>query len=422
MMTALVALLLALPAAAAQQQAGSGASVPPWMIGVSSTPAAVSTATAFTGATVFSHPTLGHPISLDRGGPWVIGEVLFFSNGIVSTDYTMRDKVRATRGQLYTQSDISADADSLMTTLRFQSVMPSLFEIPNSPVPPELASIAISTSQVRLVFDTVPKVVIVSTQATKIPLPPAGISGLILTPTAYRGTGRFKTPGLALEINAVYVIGRLYGKNSYAASTAHTNYLDRVGLWLLTTDGKMQIQSESKLRPAVAVGAQGTIMFRDVKQPSINTTAGTQSGPSFTVNSKQKNNNFYSNAYFVASKKIGPVYTSAGVLQGNFGSVISQFSEFLSPDSLHFYAGKPFGTMSYSRTMPYLSLFGMPNKNQPLGVEIIRFNGAQLHPMLINFKLGYFLHLNFDLGYLKFDGGYDLLGLLQFRFNYFPRA
>jgi hypothetical protein len=35
-------------------------------------------------------------------------------------------------------------------------------------------------------------------------------------------------------------------------------------------------------------------------------------------------------------------------------------------------------------------------------------------------KLGRFLHLNFDLAYLKFDGGYELLGLFQFRYNQFP--
>jgi hypothetical protein len=40
---------------------------------------------------------------------------------------------------------------------------------------------------------------------------------------------------------------------------------------------------------------------------------------------------------------------------------------------------------------------------------------------MLNFKIGYFLKMNFDIAYLRFQGGYDVLGLLQFRFNQFPR-
>ena len=50
----------------------------------------------------------------------------------------------------------------------------------------------------------------------------------------------------------------------------------------------------------------------------------------------------------------------------------------------------------------------------------VKFNGAPLNPWLVNFKVGYFLKLNFDIALLKYQGGYDLLGVLQFRYNYFP--
>ena len=50
-----------------------------------------------------------------------------------------------------------------------------------------------------------------------------------------------------------------------------------------------------------------------------------------------------------------------------------------------------------------------------------RWNGAARNPMLINFKIGRFLKLNFDLALLKYQGGYDLLGLFQFRYNHFPK-
>ncbi len=364
-----------------------------------------------------AHPGLGNVVDLSRGGPWVIGEVLFFSNGTLSTDYSLRDRVRATRGGLYTRNDIFSDVDGLMGTQKFVSVTPSLFEIPNTPIPPELAGIAVSTSQVRLVFDVVPKVVAPSTAPVARPFPPAALSGVILTPTAYRGLAVNNAPGLGLDFNAVYVIGRLYGKNSYQSAPAKTNYIDRVGVWLLGADGKMQIQSEGTIRPAMAVGAQGTFMFRDSPQPNVNPG----NTPTVTANASVKSTQVLSDAYFVASKKLGPVRASAGVMQGSLGRSVMQFSDLLSPDALHYYAGNSGFPQDYARTMPFVSLLTLPKPQYPLAVEIIRFNGAPSSPILFNFKIGYFLHLNFDVGYLKFQRGWDLLGLLQFRFNEFPR-
>ena len=69
----------------------------------------------------------------------------------------------------------------------------------------------------------------------KVPL-----SGIVLMPTAYRGRGR-NSIGLGLDFNAAYYIGRLYGKNTYSWTTEKKNYLDRVGVWLLSADSKMQV-------------------------------------------------------------------------------------------------------------------------------------------------------------------------------------
>ena len=74
-----------------------------------------------------------------------------------------------------------------------------------------------------------------------------------------------------------------------------------------------------------------------------------------------------------------------------------------------------------SQSVPFVSFFGVPKKTQPFGVEIMKFNGAARNPIMINFKIGYFLKLNFDVAYLRFQGGYDILGLIQFRYNHFPR-
>ena len=381
---------------------------PPWMTQGSTPTATVPVAPAVPAV------SLGNKLPLDNG-PWVLGEVLFFSGGKLASDYAWRDRVRGKRGLLYTRTDVMSDVDSLMGLGKFNKVTPSIFEIPNSPVPPEFTTIAASTSQVRLVFEVEEKISTAPAKA-KFIAPPAAISGILLTPTAWRGAGRFSTPGMGLDFNGMYVIGRLYGKNNFANSTRHVNYIDRVGVWLLGADGKMQIQSEGDIRPAVAVGGQGMFLFRDSGQPTVSDTTGAN----VAVNASQKTTRLLSDAYFVASKKFGPVRSSIGVLEGNFGDVVAEFSEFLTPDSLTFLANQKGATVT-SRTVPFFSLFGLPKPSQPLGLEFMKFNGAVLNPWMINFKVGYFLHLNFDVGYLHFQGGYDVLGLIQFRFNQFPR-
>jgi hypothetical protein len=229
-----------------------------------------------------------------------------------------------------------------------------------------------------------------------------------------------------LDFNAAYIIGRLYGKNTYPNAPEHTNYIDRIGLWLLQADGKMQIQSDHGWRPAVAVGGQGTLMFRDSGQPNIN-------APSVQAQVNAKSTQVLGDAYVVASKEIHKVRTSVGVMQGNIGDLAANLSEYLSPEALVYYKHNPsdFPSGAYpaqstfaptiSRTVPFGSVLYLIKPDYPIGFEVMKFNGAYGNPLLINFKLGRFLHLNFDVGYLKFDGGYDLLGLFQFRYNHFPR-
>jgi len=71
--------------------------------------------------------------------------------------------------------------------------------------------------------------------------------------------------------------------------------------------------------------------------------------------------------------------------------------------------------------VPFASVLFVPKPAYPLGVEVMKFNGSPLNPWLINFKVGYFIKLNFDIAYLKYQGGYDVLGVLQFRYNHFPQ-
>jgi hypothetical protein len=165
----------------------------------------------------------------------------------------------------------------------------------------------------------------------------------------------------------------------------------------------------------VAVGGQATLMFRDSPQPTVNT-------PAVSVKVDAKSTKVLTDGYIVASKDWRGVRASLGLMQGNFGDLPSHLSEFLTPEALRFYKGPqsvPVADVT-SRTMPFGSVFYMLKPDYPVGFEVIKFNGAYGKPYLIDFKLGRLLHLNFDVALLKFQGGYDVLGLFQFRYNQFP--
>ena len=397
-----------------------------------SVPAAAQTLSTPTAASDY-----GVLLSPDRG-PWVIGEVRFSGNTAMS-ESDLLSKVRARRGNLYMPEDVAGDLDALRLTGGFVSVSAREYAIPNQPVPADYASLSASPNMVRLVFTVSEKVALpietaipvvqapppppappappvqASTAAPKAPPgppPPAPVSGVVLTPTAYRGFGALNEPGLGLDFNGVYYIGRLYGKNNLNFTTERTNYLDRIGLWLLSVDGKLQLQSEGTIRPAMAAGGQGYFMFRDSPQPSITT-------PGVSVTVSGKSTKVLSDAYIVFSKNFHGVRSSLGYMQGNFGDLAANLTEFLSPESFTF-NGEP-GRTAQSKSVLFANILILPRKEYPLAVEFLKPEGMARGPFLLNFKIGYFLHLNFDLSYLRYQGGYDLLGVFQFRTNYFPR-
>ncbi|MBI4423243.1 MAG: hypothetical protein HY554_05930 [Elusimicrobia bacterium] len=350
-------------------------------------------------------------------GPWILGEVRFHGNRTVA-EYLLRTKIRARRGILYTPGDIRADVDALVGLGVFSQASSGIFAT-DEPVPSQYAGIVVSTTMVRLVYfvdekgapAAAPKPAPAAGTRPEDRVPPAAVSGVIMTPTAYRGLGRYNRPGLGLDFNGVYYIGRLYGKNNLSYTTQKTNFIDRVGVWFLTADAKMQLQSETRWRPAMAAGVQGAFTFRDAPQPSITT-------PGVTVNVSQKTTRPLANAYVVFSKKTGFLRSSVGWMQGNSGDSIGLLTEFLSPQALLFNGHRE--QEAKSKSILFASLLTLPKPAYPLAVEILKPNGMALQPYLLNFKLGYFLKLNFDVAYLKFNGGWDLLGMFQFRYNYFP--
>ena len=188
----------------------------------------------------------GVPLAQDRG-PWVVGEVLFRGNRVVSAA-ALQELVRARRGLLYTPADVTNDLVSLRGNPGLLSARAAVYGIPDVPVPESYRSISVSTMMARVVFTVDEKELLLpglsppTTAQTQAPpeakgiIPPAALSGVVMTPTAYRGTDQENRPGLGLDANAVYYIGRLYGKNDM--SSHPTNYIDRVGVWFLSADGK----------------------------------------------------------------------------------------------------------------------------------------------------------------------------------------
>jgi len=242
------------------------------------------------------------------------------------------------------------------------------------------------------------------------------LSGIVLMPTAYRGRGR-NAVGLGLDFNAAYYIGRLYGKNNYAWTVEKKNYLDRVGLWLLSADSKMQVQTEGKWRPAMAAGVQGILKFRDGAQPTLNQ-------PTVSTKIDSKNTDSYANAYVALTKRLHPKFlVNAGYSDGDMPKVIYGLSEFLSKEAINLSRGSSSTTDPV--VIPTGMLFGgfmwLPKKDSPIGLEVMIPQGAPQSPKLFNLHLGTLLKLNFELSYLTFKGGWDLMGMFQFRYNYLPK-
>ena len=147
-------------------------------------------------------------------------------------------------------------------------------------------------------------------------------------------------------------------------------------------------------------------------QPSLNS-------PTTSVKISADTTNALADAYFVFSKKFRGLRTSMGYARGNGAERIAMLSEFLNEDALKF-IGHP-NQQAKSKDLVFASLLLLPTPTQPLAVEFVKPNGMALSPWLINFKLGYFLKLNFDISYLRFNGGWDMLGTFQFRYTHFPR-
>jgi hypothetical protein len=270
------------------------------------------------------------------------------------------------------------------------------------------------TTYGALLPGTTNRALLAGTTAQPRPEGPANLSGMVLMPTAYRGTNRDNSVGMGLDINAAYYIGRIYGKNNYPWTLEKTNYIDRIGQRLLTADGKMEIQSEGEYRPAVAVGAMGMFGFRDSPQPSIGQASGT------TVTANVSTSQQMGAAYLVATKRFYKHFIGTlGYTEGDTSEIFGMLSEFLAPNALTLDGDA--GRTAETDGMLFGGLLIQPKSTSVYGIEVIKPQGMVLNPTLINLNLGSLLHLNFQVSLLTFHGGYDILGMIQFRYSQYPK-
>ncbi|MEK6543854.1 MAG: hypothetical protein AABZ44_05410 [Elusimicrobiota bacterium] len=243
----------------------------------------------------------------------------------------------------------------------------------------------------------------------RVRTPPA--SGTVLTPSAYRKIPLYydsqysstkKLLPVNVDITTTYYIGRLYGYNKLDELTTRRRELfSRLGAWFLQLEGKAILEAEGTYLPQLAVGAEGSYMLKDTKAPGV-------SNPTFAFNLEQKDTSrAFHGLFLVASKDWGWLQTGVGWIEGDAPSKLIYLTEFLNNESKsdkgYFVNTRLKITRRFALSAEYL---------KPL-----QSVGA---PWLLNLQLGNLLRANFDLAYLRYNRGYDILAHLNFRYTLYP--
>lgn len=246
----------------------------------------------------------------------------------------------------------------------------------------------------------------------------------VLTPTAFqskRVAGEHlvrtkylfaKKPlfGLNFDFVTSYYIGRLFGKNNPDDrwEKDRYEYITRVGIWLLTVDGKIVFPYLEKKYLSLACGARYTFMYNDKPAP----TPG--AGEEFVIKPQEAKSKALPSGYIVLTK-IWPRNTfHLGTIFGKEDEIIPQLSE---------YAYKYYYLAGYWPTRKNIIFFGLNTRLIPginLKIEALHPLNHPLEPWLINFDLGKFLPANFQFAYFQYKYGWDILGYFNFRYTFYP--
>jgi len=177
---------------------------------------------------------------------------------------------------------------------------------------------------------------------------------------------------------------------------------------LLVADGKNADTVETDIRPDVAVGAQGGYTIRDAPQPGINSSTASR------CPSRREPPSGFRTATSSPEEILRRGAQARASCRAIWAIFVANLSEFMSPEALN--------SIRTRRTSPSaakasgFAASGFPEKRPALGHRNHKFTAPRLNPSEINMT-GLFLKLNFDVSVLKYKGGYDVLGTIQFRYN-----
>ncbi|MBI4667648.1 MAG: hypothetical protein HY747_00435 [Elusimicrobia bacterium] len=233
--------------------------------------------------------------------------------------------------------------------------------------------------------------------------------GIMIVPSAYRKVPIYDTPTgetgkllpMNIDITTIYFIGRIYSYNRLEELTNQRSVLfTRLGVWFLQLDGKMILEKESRFFPQLAAGAEGAYLLRDSKAPGIQ-------NPTFAFNFQKENSRSFTGIFAVASKQIGRLQATAGWISGSSPAKLIYLTEFLP-----------------SAQQPSQGIFGgisfQVSRRFNFQAEAVRALGTTEKPMLLNIKMGSAAHTNFDVGYLRYNRGFEILGHFSFRYTLYP--
>ncbi len=234
-------------------------------------------------------------------------------------------------------------------------------------------------------------------------------TGIMLTPSAYRRIPLYESDASGTEhvlpinwdVTLSYYIGRLYGYNKLEElTTTRKNLFSRIGVSFLQTDVKFILERETGQVPQIALGLEGASMLRDVGAPSV-------ANPTAEFQIKKENQRLFGGLYVAASKEIGWIRPTVGWVRGNSMSKLIYLTEFL-PKS------------SESDSGVFVNMSVGANSRYAFQWEYLRPLRARGAPWMINAQLGKMLHANFDLAYLHYERGYEILAHLSFRLTIYP--
>lgn len=225
-------------------------------------------------------------------------------------------------------------------------------------------------------------------------------SGQVLTSTPFRNLDPRR--GLNIDFLLAYYIGRLYGENLYGGKMI-ADIISPINFLLFSSDIKLVLETERDWPISWAAGYKYTFLFASKKL-----APGQSASLSFQLG--QETGSFGS-AYAVIGKSFLQTSVSAGFIQGEDPRILQFLSEYL------------YNRLDWklTTTSAYFSIDTRIIPTIRLKIEAVHPLDNPLDPWLIHTNLGQILKTNFDIAFIKYIDGYDIIGGFWYRFTLIPR-